>query len=187
MQAEHLKRTLTGRYGLVAAVFTSCAHANDAVADLNREGFEGERIGVACASTAPVAATTLGQEHSFIWRLRRSFQTDLHRSGEHQMAGKGPVDITAQAPAPYSDISLDEALGALGMTPDGISLIRREMGEKGAFVIVDGAGDWQKAEDALQRNSGVIRTDAVTNRMPSPRMATEPRTTGRLAESFDDN
>ena len=196
MQAESLKRTVTGRYGLVAAVFTDCAHANDAVADLSREGFSAQRIGVAfptkglgTAGQKEAASVhhDLGEQHSFIWRLRRNFEHDLHRRGESQLAGSSKGGKDESAGHPYSEVNLWEALGALGLPDDSIQLINREMTEKGAFIIVDGDKQWQAAEAVLVRNSGVIRTDAVTNQMPSPRVTVGPGSIGHAADSFDDN
>lgn len=192
MQAESLKRTATGKYGFVAAVFTSCAHANDAVSDLNREGFTAERIGVAfpgvpCDPPASGSHHTLGEEHSFLWRLRRSFEHDLHRSGDAQMSGKATNPSDTAPPAPYSEVGLSDTLGALGMPEDSIQLIHREMGEKGAFLLVDAGGLWQKAELVLQRNGGVIRTDAVTNQSPSPAVKAALRSDGLAHGTFEDD
>ena len=199
MQSETPKRSTTQTYGVVAAVFKDCSHANDAVADLNREGFSGARVGVACPSKSsgsteavrlsPGQTGPLGEEHSLIWRLRRSFEHDLHRSGHEQMAGDNKDHSKDEPFEPYTQIDLWSALGGLGMQQDSIGLLHMEMGDNGAFVIVDAGHSWEKAEAILEKNSGVIRSDAVTNRTPAPKMegASYKPGPGSQSETFQDN
>ena len=103
-------------------------------------------------------------EHSVIWKLRDSFERDLHHQGASQIAGETGHG-NAREVSPYTEVDLRKALSEMGVAPDRISLLEREIGE-GVLVLVKCGGHSEKAEEILERNEGTIRTDTALEVAP---------------------
>ena len=140
-------------------LFTDLKNAKDAICDLSRAGFDASQINVAYASSAKGHPDVSSAEHSVVWRIKDGFERDLHHSGASQLAGAtGRGD--ASEISPYTEVDLRTALSEVGVAPDRISLLDREIGA-GVLVLVKGGGHSEKAEEILERNEGTIRTDSA--------------------------
>ncbi len=148
----------------VVALFTDLKNAKDAICDLSRAGFGASQINVAYASAAEGHPDVSRAEHSVIWKLRDSFERDLHHQGASQIAGETGQG-NAREVSPYTEVDLRKALSEMGVAPDRISLLEREIGE-GVLVLVKCGGHSEKAEEILERNEGTIRTDSALEVAP---------------------
>jgi hypothetical protein len=158
---------------LVIGLFVQGKCFRDAIADLAQAGFrkneiraafpiEGQRYLTPHSSTKHTKV-----KHSLSWKLRQSFEHDLHRSGRDQLSGAPESSSFNNVEFLYSAVPLRDTLRALGVAEDRIVLLNNEMGADGALILVN-AGDRQmKVESILQRNSGIIRTDTATERSHS--------------------
>jgi hypothetical protein len=154
---------------IVVGLFTDLKNAKDAICDLSRAGFDASQINVAYASAAKGHADVSGAEHSFVWKLRDSFERDLHHQGASQIAGEtGNRD--AREVSPYTEVDLRKALSEVGVAPDRISLLEREIGE-GVLLLVRGGGHSETAEEILEHNEGTIRTDSALEVAPKSQVS----------------
>ena len=64
----------------------------------------------------------------------------------------------------YSEIDLRETLESMGVAEDRILLLNREIREKGVLILVNSGNRSREVESIMERNSGQIRTDTVTER-----------------------
>lgn len=179
MQTEPLKNIGTTTYGVVVALFKQTKHVCDAVADLAHAGFGKEQIRVAFpfgneneSRTSAEARHEVRQadpwdQHSLSWKLRQSFQHDLHRKGADQIAGEDQGDSSTRIEAKCSEVDLRHSLMALGAGEPTVHLLSDEAGPDGAIVLVDAGHRWKEADSILDRNSGLIRTDTATALPPS--------------------
>ncbi len=149
---------------IVVGLFTDLKNAKDAISDLSRAGFSASQINVAYASAAKGHLDVSSAEHSFIWKLRDSFERDLHHSVTSQVAGETSTGDASEI-SPYTEVDLRTALSQMGVAPDRISLLEREIGA-GVLVLVKSGGHSKKAEEILERNEGTIRTDSALEAAP---------------------
>jgi hypothetical protein len=96
--------------------------------------------------------------------MRRSFEHDLHRSGTAQMTGQDRDLSSGQPLQNFTEINLRETLESMGVAEGRILLLNREIRAKGVLLLVDAGDRSMEAESIMQRNSGQIRTDTVTER-----------------------
>jgi hypothetical protein len=161
---------------LVVALFADSQAAHGAIADLRDAGFSNGQISIAFSvegkqaqlgkieAYSPDQHVVSKERNSLAWKLRRSFEHDLHRSGTDQMARRNE-DLSSDEPREtYSEVDLRETLQSMGVAEDRIFLLNREIGEKGVLVLVNAADRSNKAESIMERNSGQIRTDTATER-----------------------
>jgi hypothetical protein len=160
---------------LVVALFTDSQTMRDAIADLSAAGFGKSQISIAFseAGKRTQAASSsskdrlpkeqAGGEHSLSWKLKHSFEQDLHRSGADQMRRADGND-SGEVGLPYSEVDLTETLSALGVAEDRILLLDREIGANGALVLVNPGYRAKEAQAILEHNCGIIRTDTATER-----------------------
>jgi hypothetical protein len=162
---------------LVIGLFIQRGHLRDAVADLAQAGFHKSEILVAFpiegqpyltrhSAVKHIFQPGLGGKHSLIWKLKQSFEHDLHRRGQDQLSGRHEDSSLSEAEL-YSEVPLRDALQEIGVALDRIILLNNEMGPDGALLLVQAGGRWRKVESILQRNSGMIRTDTATERSHS--------------------
>lgn len=164
---------------LVVALFTDIQSAHGAIVDLTGAGFSNGQISVAFYAENQQARLEATGVHSpsrradpvgrssLAWRLRRSFEHDLHRSGNDQMAGQDQDPSTGEVGRPYCVVDLRDTLLSMGVAEDRILLLNRELGDKGVLVLVQADERLKEAESIIERNSGQIRTDTATERPPS--------------------
>jgi hypothetical protein len=149
---------------VVVGLFTDLKNAKDAICDLSRAGFDASQINVAYASPSKVHADVSNAEHTILWKMRDSFERDLHHSGSSQMAGKTGSGNAGEI-SPYTEVDLRTALSEIGVAPDRISLLESEIGA-GVLLLVKGRGYSEKAEEILEHNEGTIRTDTALEAAP---------------------
>jgi hypothetical protein len=174
MQTVLIPSTISDARNLVVALFMDIQDARGAIADLADAGFGKSQIRVIFSDQAKIVIrenpeikavdkqTTLDGGKSLVWRLRRSFNHDLHRSGTDQMTGQDQNQSSSSGAALYSKVSLREALSPLGVAEDTIGLLNREMGPDGLLILVDAGPRCPQTQSILERNAGIIRTDTAT-------------------------
>jgi hypothetical protein len=173
METDRLRSAAPTNSRTVVALFGQTRQVSDAVADLTLAGFGKCQIRVGFAKEGH---PNLGEskvkrkgsirdwrgEHTLSWRLRRSFELDLHTSGKDQMARKDKDSLSsAKMEDLYSKVNLHETLMALCTRDEKIRLLKSEIGPRGAIVFVDAADRWNEAESILARVAGKIRTDTA--------------------------
>jgi hypothetical protein len=178
MRTDPTKAVRPTASNLVVALFTDSQSANGAVADLKDAGFSNGQISIAFSNAgkqarrgkagvhSPGEHAVSGKGNSLAWRLRRSFEHDLHRSGTDQMAGQDENLSSNEPEQPYSEVDLRETLLSIGVAEDRILLLDHEITEKGTLILVNAADRSKDAESIMERNSGKIRTDTATERAP---------------------
>jgi len=179
MKRDQLRSAEPANSRVVVALFGQTRQVSDAVADLKHAGFDKYQIRVGFAaeehqhSKGNGHAKAIGatedprKQHTLSWRLRRSFELDLHRRGETQLSR----NRKSKAPSVglhelYSAVNLHDALQSLCAREDRIRLLKNEIGPRGAIVLVDAEGRWKEAESILARVAGKIRTDTATELPP---------------------
>ena len=179
MKRDQLRSSAAVNSRVVVALFGQTKQVSDAVADLTHAGFDKYQIRVGFAADGRQEAPHNGhgnhknasedprRQHTLSWRLRRSFELDLHRRGESQLSGRGkdrssPVRLHEL----YSTVNLHDALQSLCAREDRIRLLKNEIGPKGAIILVDAEDRWNEAESILARVAGKIRTDTATELPP---------------------
>jgi Heat induced stress protein YflT len=174
MHTDLTKKLRPKTFGLVVALFADSQAAHGALADLRDAGFSNGQISIALsvegkqAQLGKAEADYLGQHAvsetrtSLVWKLRRGFEHDLHRSGTAQMAGQDKDTSSGEPFQNYSEIDLRETLQSMGVTEDRILLLNREITEKGVLLLVEAGDRSKEAESIMERNSGKIRTDTAT-------------------------
>jgi hypothetical protein len=174
MQSQAATKSLTGE--LAVALFTETRSVRDAVVDLRQAGFGPNQIFVAFSAEhdqfdpqhAELWQTSrhglFGGEHSMIWRMRHSFERDLH-----QRTGEVQEQEPEANPHACTEVNLHDALKAIGVAEDRIWLVNQQVGAHGALIIVN-AGmeriERRKAEAILEKNCGQTRTGTATERPP---------------------
>lgn len=150
---------------LVAAVFFNDVAARDAIADLKLAHFHADEIAVALPRNAGHDAkggpSNLEGEHSIRWRLRHSFQHDLHTHGPG-LSTREDMAAAAKEKPPFMEIDLADTLTAMGVAKDAIRLLYDRMGQEGLLILVDAGKRGDEAESILERNRGILRTVMVT-------------------------
>jgi len=174
MQTVLIPSTISDARNLVVALFMNIQDARGAIADLADAGFGKSQIRVIFSDQVKIVIrensevktvgkqTTLDGEKSLVWKLRRSFKHDLHRSGTDQMTGQDQNQSSSSGAALYSEVSLGAALSPLGVAEDTIGLLNREMGSDGLLILVDAGLCCSQTQSILERNAGIIRTDTTT-------------------------
>jgi hypothetical protein len=174
MQTDLIQSTISDARNLVVALFMNIQDARGAIADLADAGFGRSQIRVIFSEQAKIVIredsdvravdkqSTLDGGKSLVWRLRRSFNHDLHRSGTDQMTGQDQNQSSSSSAALYSELSLREALSPLGVAEDTIGLLNRGMGPHGLLILVDAGLRCSQTQSILERNAGIIRTDTAT-------------------------
>jgi hypothetical protein len=179
---EHMQKQAsagtTVEKNLMAALFTETQSVRDAVADLREAGFGADHIYVAFSAEHDrfdPKHSELWQigghgvfrgEHSVPWKLRHSFERDLHhRTGagprSEELSGEG-----GQHDALCTEVNLHDALQSIGVAEDRIRLVNQQVGDHGALIIVECSCYGKKAKSILERNCGQIRTDTATECPP---------------------
>jgi hypothetical protein len=155
--------------GVVAALFLKKKHVCDAVSDLNKAGFDKGRIRVAYSTERPGGPDGEAEgtdEHSMSWRLRHSFNRDLHHQGAEIVAAPNE-QISNPAEPLYSVVNLHDCLQAMGLTEARIGLIDHEIGPEGALMLIDAGERWKEATTIVERDCADVRTDTATERPSS--------------------
>jgi hypothetical protein len=162
---------------LIAALFFDHVSARDAIADLKTAGFGASSIGTALSekgkqahassdashiSTQPVPEG----KHSLLWRLRHSFERDLHSQGTDLSSREDAAAANEDEP-PYTEIDLTDTLVGLGIAEDTIRLLDREIGVDGVLIMVDADDLANEVESILAQNRGMLRTSIATERSPT--------------------
>ena len=173
MWTHPIKRMGLTRSNLVAASFLEPVSARDAIADLKIAGFHSGDIGVAISRlgqrkqerspNAVHALCDLEGKHSVRWKVRHSFEHDLHTHGDGLSSREDAAAANEEKPT-YTDIDLTDTLRDLGVAEDTIKLLDQEMGTDGVFVLVHAGDRGEEAESILNRNRGFVRTVMVTER-----------------------
>ena len=163
MWTENAQRIGITPNKLVAAVFKDETAARDAVADLKLAGFTAKDIGVCTSGEGGPKNADPAGEHSLRWRMRHSFQADLKTRGPEVATSERRQELAAREEIPYTELDLEEAMQALGMPPETIQLVDREVGPDGLMVFVAAGHDrQQEVESILERNRGILRTSMAT-------------------------
>jgi hypothetical protein len=163
---------------VVVAVFTNVKNAKDAICDLRNAGFDGSQIKIGYAQSAVTGEPTQAHgnvanqahgdvataEHTLPWRLKESFEQDLYQQGADQLAGQTP-GVPRNEHAPFTEIDLQQALTEIGVAPERIVLLEREV-RSGVLMLVEAREHADKVEKILEANNGTIRTDTAFERPP---------------------
>ena len=126
-------------------------------------GFRAGDIGV-CTSresrNAPLAADPAGK-HSLRWRLRHSAEHDSTSSGPG-LTSEPAKNAASQEDAPYTELDLASAMRSMGLGPDTIQLVDREIGPDGLLIFVSAGERSREVESILEKNRGILRTSMAT-------------------------
>jgi hypothetical protein len=178
MQTVIQKNARLAASDLVVSLFTDIQSASGAIADLGDAGFDKSQILVALSTEGrrgqkhlSIVQDLADQEHleqtkSLAWRLRRSFEHDLHRRGTDQMAGQDKNQSSGEAILPFTEVNLGDVLLPLGVCEDTVQLMDREIGPDGVLILVHAPFHCKEAQSILERNTGIIRTDTATESHP---------------------
>jgi hypothetical protein len=163
---------------LVAALFFDDVSARDAIADLKIAGFRASNIGIALsekgkqaqhgssdANHVPTQPVPEGK-HSLYWKLRHSFERDLH-SQRTDLSSREDAAAANEEKPPYTEIDLTYTLLGLGIAEDTIRLLDREIGADGVLILVDAGDLANEVESILVQNRGILRTSMATQRSPA--------------------
>jgi len=176
MHTDLIEKIKPKTSNLVVALFAGSRAAHGALADLTDAGFTNDQISIAFSAEGKQVRLGKNEAHnpgqhpvsevttSLDWKLRRSFEHDLHRSGTAQMTGQDKDLSSGQPLQNYSETDLREMLESMGVAADRIWLLNREVREKGVLLLVNVGDRSKEAESILERNSGQIRTDTATER-----------------------
>lgn len=157
---------------LVAGLFFDEMSARDAIADLKIAGIHAAQIGVALSKQGKLELTKsvpfdLHGKHSIWWKLRHSFEHDLHRNGAGLSNTQDQLAASEET-TPYTEVDLDNTLRRIGLAPVTINLLDREIGANGMLILVDAGDRCDEIEAILERNSGTSRTVMATERSRIP-------------------
>jgi hypothetical protein len=163
----------TRRGDLVAGLFFDEVSARDAIADLNIAGFRSGQVGVALSELGKLELMKsldakgmpcdLQGKHSIWWKLRHSFEHDLHSHGAGLSSTQDVAAAKGEA-TPYTEIDLNDTLRGLEVAPATIKLLDREIGASGMLILVDAGDRTDEAESILERNRGMSRTVMATEK-----------------------
>jgi hypothetical protein len=153
---------------LVAALFFNEMSARDAIADLKIAGMRAGQIGVALSKRGKLEHTKtvpcdLHGKHSILWKFRHSIEHDLHQPGAGLSSTHDEVASRGET-SPYTEVDLDDTLGAIGVARATINLLDREIGANGMLILVDAGVRCHEIESILERNRGMSRTVMATER-----------------------
>ncbi len=153
---------------LVAGLFFDETSARDAIADLNIAGLRAGQIGVALSKRGKLELSKtvpcdLHGKHSVWWKLRHSFEHDLHSHGA-DLSSKHDQVSAMEETMPYTEVDLDDTLREIGVAPATINLLDREIGANGMLILVDAGDRCDEIESILERNRGMSRTVMATER-----------------------
>jgi hypothetical protein len=153
---------------LVAALFHDEMSARDAIADLKIAGVRAGQIGVALSQLGKLELSKsvpcdLQGKHSIWWKLRHSFEHDLH-SHFAGLSSRHDEVATSGETTPYTEVDLNDTLRDIGVAPATISLLDREIGANGMLILVDAKDRCDEVESILERNRGTSRTVMATER-----------------------
>jgi hypothetical protein len=178
MWSHPIQRMGLTRSNQVAALFLKVVSARDAIADLKIAGFCGSDIGVAFSQRGESEPDQRGNElqtpdvlegkHSIRWKVRHSFEHDLHSQGG-DLSSKAEAAAASEEQPGYTEIDLADTLRHLEVAEDTIRLLNGEMGTDGVFVLVHAGDRGEEAESILDRNRGFLRTVMVTERTHAKR------------------
>src|ERR1700753_2621990 len=168
MWNEQGQMTATKPADLVAALFHDEMSARDAIADLKIAGVRAGQIGVALSQRGKLELTKsvpcdLQGKHSIWWKLRHSFEHDLHSHGADLSSTRDEAATKGEA-SPYTEVDLSVTLGEIGVAPATIELLDREIGPNGMLVLVEAGRRGDEVESILIRNRGMSRTVMATER-----------------------
>jgi hypothetical protein len=168
MWNEQGQMTTTKPADLVAALFFNEMSARDAIADLNIAGLRAGQIGVALSKRGKLELSKsvpcdLRGKHSVWWKLRHSFEHDLHSHGAGLSSTKDEVAARGET-TPYTEVDLDDTLLGIGVAPATINLLDGEIGVDGMLILVDAGDRCDEIESILERNRGMSRTVMATER-----------------------
>ena len=174
MHTDLIEKIRPKTSNLVVALFAGSRAAHGALADLTDAGFTNDQISIAFSAEGKQVRLGKNEAHnpgqhpvsevttSLDWKLRRSFEHDLHRSGTAQITGQDKDLSSGQPLRSYSEIDLRETLESMGVAEDRILLLNREITEKGVLLLVNAGDRSKEAESIMERNSGQILTDTAT-------------------------
>ena len=156
---------------MVAAVFFDEVSARDAIADLKLARFHAADIGVALSEEGK-RAQSLGPDvkhgcvdlegkHSILWKLRHSFEHDLHSHGPGLSSREDAAAANEEKPA-YTEIDLADTLAGLGVAEDTKNLLNDRIGPDGLLILVDAGERVNEVESILVRNRGMLRSAMAT-------------------------
>ena len=139
---------------------------------LKLAGFEADDIGVAMSGQAHLVTDAGGDakhsfpdiegKHSILWRLRHSFEHDLHTQGGDLSIADELAAINKEKPA-FTELDLSDTLGSVGVAKETIKILEDRMGRDGLFIIVNAGERGEKeVESILVRNRGMLRTAMAT-------------------------
>ncbi len=166
-----MKESITGRMNtlklkeVVAAVFLDEVSARDAIAELKIAGFRSEQVG-ACLSEEGKQAhkalpTDMDGKHSLVWRLRHSFERDLHSRGSDIFGSEEAAGAEGQEWL-CTELDMKETLRNWGVAEDTIHLLNCEVTPSGVLILVHAGSRREEAAVILERNRGIIRTAMAT-------------------------
>lgn len=153
---------------LVAGLFHDEMSARDAIADLKIAGLRAGQIGVALSKEGKLELSKsvpcdLHGKHSVWWKLRHSFEHDLHSQGA-DLSSKHDRVSALEETMPYTEVDLNDTLREIGVAEATINLLDREIGANGMLILVDAGDRCDEVEDILERNRGTSRTVMATER-----------------------
>jgi hypothetical protein len=157
-----------------AGMFSNWECANDAIADLAQAGFPADQIVIAHSVEGEQMEREhpekdSNEKHTLVWKLRRSFQHDLHHHGPDVLA-TGNQDAEAEKNEHlYSEKHLKDVLLGMGISEELAWSMDRILGRNGVLVLV-GTRDQarlNKAERIIEKNAGRVRTDTMAERAPA--------------------
>ena len=166
MWNEQGQMAATKPANLVAALFFNEMSARDAIADLKIAGMRAGQIGVALSKRGKLEHTNsvpcdLHGKHSILWKVRHSIEHDLHQSGAGLSSTHDEIATSGER-TPYTEVTLDDTLGVIGVAQATINLLDREMGANGMLILVDAGNRCDEIESILERNRGMSRTVMAT-------------------------
>lgn len=168
---KSITESITGRMDtlklkeVVAGVFLDEVSARDAIAELKIAGFRSEQVG-ACLSEEGKQAhkalpTDVDGKHSLVWRLRHSFERDLHLRGAEMFSGEDAAGAEGREWS-CTELDMKETLRNWGVAEDTIHLLNREVTPAGVLILVHAGIRREEAAVILERNRGIIRTAMAT-------------------------
>ncbi len=159
----------TKAFQAVAAIFFDDVTARDAIVDLKLAGFSAGAIAVAPstsgvpgeAAQGAMLPSDLSGEHTMHWRLRHSFEHDLHARGADLATVDDVVEASRQE-IPFTEVHLQQTLSQAGVAPATVQLLQDRMGPNGMLIMVDAGDRVNEVESILVRDGGMLRNVMVT-------------------------
>lgn len=188
-----MENASTGKFTarrVAAAMFTEPTNLHDAVSDLREAGFGNLAIAFSTEATPTRGDGSKnrrtrekflnGEKHSFAWRMRHAFESDLQRQGAELVTGSSREFLSKMeaeiivprgksgmpSGAPDRKVDLEKVLRARRVPKFRIDLLRREIGPSGSLLLVETGRRSNEAQEILERNCGINRTQMATERPP---------------------